>query len=191
MEYHTENDYSRFSNFSELLFYSYANLQMLHAALSMNIAQYNRTCYMIRSKAFKAYKEGRWEIHDLFQNNMDKIKCSSYCWYCGKEFSCKKELTIDHVFPRIKGGSNEVDNIIMVCKSCNSSKGDSDLLEWFFKNRKQFPPVIILQHYLKQIYLFAKNADLMSKKLEDLETMQLPFNYKYIPTHYPQPDYFR
>ena len=55
-----------FQNFGEYLYYAYANLQMLHYALKDGKPKYDRMCYMIRAKAFKAYKEGRWQIHDLF-----------------------------------------------------------------------------------------------------------------------------
>ena len=65
-----ETRYPRFNGFGEMLFWSYANLQMLVAANNMGKATYDRQCYMIRAKAFKAYKEGRWQINDLFKNNM-------------------------------------------------------------------------------------------------------------------------
>ena len=52
-----------FKNFGEYLYYAYANLQMLHYALKDGKSKYDRMCYMIRAKAFKAYKEGRWQIH--------------------------------------------------------------------------------------------------------------------------------
>lgn len=55
-----EKRYLRFNGFGEMLFWSYANLQMLVAANNMGKATYDRQCYMIRAKAFKAYKEGRW-----------------------------------------------------------------------------------------------------------------------------------
>ena len=120
--------YSKFANFGEYLFYSYANLQMLCYAIGVEKKKYDRMCFMIRSKAFKAYKEGRWNIHDLLDNNLAKIQNNNYCWYCGKEMPPSK-LTKDHVFPRSKGGDNDMDNIIMVCKSCNSSKGTMDLFK--------------------------------------------------------------
>ena len=51
--------FPEFQNFGEYLYYAYANLQMLHYALKADKPKYDRMCYMIRAKAFKAYKEGR------------------------------------------------------------------------------------------------------------------------------------
>lgn len=70
MKQKSEKRFPKFANFGEYLFWSYANLQMLCAALNMGKAKYDKSCYMIRAKAFKAYKEGRWQINDLFKNNM-------------------------------------------------------------------------------------------------------------------------
>lgn len=46
---------TNFQNFGEYLYYAYANLQMLHYALKDCKPRYDRMCYMIRAKAFKAY----------------------------------------------------------------------------------------------------------------------------------------
>ena len=176
----------QYANFGEYIYWSYANLQMLHYAVSAGIGKYDRTCYMIRSKAFKAYKEGRWNIHDLLEFNIAKIQKNDFCWYCGKKIEPSK-LTKDHVFPRTKGGNNDMDNIIMVCKECNSSKGKKDLFEWYAEVRKEWPPLNILIHYLKNIYLYSVEHGLLSLTLEDLELKELPFNWRFIPLKYPQP----
>lgn len=42
------------------------------------------------------------------------------CQCCGTT----EKLTIDHVIALNSGGSNSVENLQMLCKSCNSSKGD-------------------------------------------------------------------
>ena len=42
------------------------------------------------------------------------------CVYCGS----KKELTIDHVIPRSRGGKNTWDNLVTCCSKCNLKKGD-------------------------------------------------------------------
>lgn len=164
---------------------------MLCYAQSENKKRYDRFCFMVRSKAYKAYKDGRWNIHDLFENNIAKLKSDNKCWYCGCVVADKSELTADHVLPRSKGGKDDINNIIMVCKHCNSSKRDTDLLEWYFEKRHEFPPIAVLAHYLKQIYLYAKENNLLSIPYDEIEKMQIPFSYKYIPLDYPQPEYCR
>lgn len=182
-----EKRYSKFHNFGEMLYWSYANLQMLCAALRMEKSHYDKSCYMIRAKAFKAYKEGRWNIHDLLVFNIAKIKANNYCWYCGKEME-PSQLTKDHVFPRIKGGKDCIDNIIMVCKTCNSSKGKMDLFEWYEEIRNEWPPISVWIHYMKNIYLYSIDNGLMDKSFEDLDAMDLPFKWRYIPLEFPQPE---
>lgn len=178
-----------YANFGEYLYWSYANLQMMCYAVNAGKAKYDRMCYMIRAKAFKAYKEGRWNIHDLLEFNVEKIRQNNYCWYCGKEME-PSMLTKDHVFPRSKGGDNDMDNIIMVCKTCNSSKGDMDLFEWYAEVRKEWPPINVFVHYMKNIYLYSVENGLMDKHSDELDTMDLPFNWRYIPIDYPQPEFY-
>lgn len=42
------------------------------------------------------------------------------CQYCGS----KKNLTLDHVIPRSKGGKHGWDNVVTACQRCNSRKGN-------------------------------------------------------------------
>ena len=35
----------------------------------------------------------------------------------------KKEITVDHVIPRIAGGKHAIENLVLSCRSCNSNKG--------------------------------------------------------------------
>ena len=107
-----------------------------------------------------------------------------------KEVKDASELTIDHIFPRSKGGGNDADNIFLVCKHCNSSKRDMDLLEWFMTIREEFPPIPVLAHYLKNIYFYSLEHNLLDKHSEEMDKMSLPFNYRYIPLEYPEPEYF-
>ena len=54
MKQKSEKRFPKFANFGEYLFWSYANLQMLCAALNMGKAKYDKSCYMIRAKTFSA-----------------------------------------------------------------------------------------------------------------------------------------
>ena len=175
-----------FQKFGEYLYYAYSNLQMSHYALKDGKPRYDRMCYVIRANAFKAYKDGKY-IHDLFEFNITKIKHNDYCWYCGKEMEPTK-LTKDHVFPRSKGGVNEMDNIIMVCKTCNSSKGNMDLFEWYSEVCQEWPPFNVMVHYLKNIYLYSVENGLLYKHSTELDAMDIPFKWQYIPIDFPQPE---
>jgi len=47
------------------------------------------------------------------------------CQYCGrnpKQDKCK--LRVDHIIPRSKNGTNEVNNLITSCEECNLGKSD-------------------------------------------------------------------
>lgn len=48
----------------------------------------------------------------------DKNKCQ----YCGKRFPAT-ELTLDHIVPRVQGGSNSWSNLVCACLRCNTRKG--------------------------------------------------------------------
>lgn len=42
------------------------------------------------------------------------------CQYCGNQ----KDLTLDHLVPKAKGGKTSWNNLVTACKKCNSLKGD-------------------------------------------------------------------
>ena len=48
------------------------------------------------------------------------------CQYCFDVFDVK-QLTLDHVLPRSKGGETTWDNIVTSCRACNTYKGSKNL----------------------------------------------------------------
>jgi hypothetical protein len=46
----------------------------------------------------------------------DKHKCQ----YCGST----KNLTIDHIVPKSRGGQDTWENLVVACSTCNTKKGD-------------------------------------------------------------------
>lgn len=48
------------------------------------------------------------------------------CQYCGRR---SRDLTLDHVLPRSRGGQSTWENLVACCKHCNSKKGNHLLKE--------------------------------------------------------------
>lgn len=65
--------------------------------------------------------------HNIFKRD------SYQCQYCGD----KKDLTIDHVMPRSKGGRSTWKNLVAACKRCNARKGDNTPKEVDMKLKSQ------------------------------------------------------
>lgn len=61
------------------------------------------------------------------------------CVYCGS----KKNLTLDHVLPKSRGGRNSWNNLVTCCTSCNMKKGNRTPEEAGMKLRqKPYEPSI-------------------------------------------------
>jgi 5-methylcytosine-specific restriction endonuclease McrA len=46
-----------------------------------------------------------------------------WCYLCG-EAGTLEELSVDHVIPSSRGGSNLLENLALACFRCNAAKGD-------------------------------------------------------------------
>lgn len=53
------------------------------------------------------------------------------CAYCGKPPIHDSSLTIDHIKPKSKGGSDFTNNVTPACLKCNHSKGSTDWIKWY------------------------------------------------------------
>lgn len=66
------------------------------------------------------YREKRKEFNNQRKRLFEiLIKKNNKCLHCGYS----EKLSIDHVIPLIKGGSNHTSNLQILCISCNSKKG--------------------------------------------------------------------
>ena len=76
--------------------------------------------------------------------------CNRTCGYCGGEVS-EINFAVDHIEAKSKGGKDSPENIILVCKSCNSAKSNRDL-EWFRVHlsikRSKFSGIINVAQYI-------------------------------------------
>jgi hypothetical protein len=52
------------------------------------------------------------------------------CIYCGE-----RSESIDHVFPKSRGGLSVTENCVPACLGCNGRKGDADVFAWYRQQR--------------------------------------------------------
>ena len=62
-------------------------------------------------------KEVKFTRHNVFERDKNT------CQYCGKIFD-RKELNLDHIIPRDRGGMTSWENIVCSCIPCNTRKGN-------------------------------------------------------------------
>jgi hypothetical protein len=60
-------------------------------------------------------------------------------------------------------------------------------MEWMVTQNK-FLPLMVIRRYLKLSYDYCFNNELLDKKVEELNNLELPFNIDLIPTNYPNPN---
>ncbi|WCM21394.1 HNH endonuclease [Paraburkholderia bryophila] len=75
---------------------------------------------LVRQKFFQRRREYQAQFDAVFARDKEA------CVYCGK----RKHLTLDHVMPKSRGGSDDFENLALACRSCNSSKGARTPEEW-------------------------------------------------------------
>ena len=172
------------STVGELLHWSYANLAMAHAAVTANAQQFGRLQFMVRARLYKGLSAGTMNIGPLADDERLKMVLPQACCYCGS----RSHLSVDHLMPTKKGGSNSGDNLVWACRSCNSSKCANDALEWL-ANQGHFPPLLLLRRYLKLSIELSQERGLMGRPLDSVP--ELPFSLAAIPLSFPQPAQLR
>ena len=62
-------------------------------------------------------KEVKFTRHNIFERDKNT------CQYCGHKFD-RRDLNLDHVIPRDRGGPTTWENIVCSCIECNTRKGN-------------------------------------------------------------------
>jgi len=75
------------------------------------------------------------------------------CQYCDKKIN-KKDITIDHVIPRCKGGKDNWFNCVSCCTNCNNFKGDRTPEEANMELAKEpsRPPLIMCEEPMPELW---------------------------------------
>ena len=166
------------------LFWSYSNLGMAHAAVEKGATGYKQLHFIIRNRLYSGLRKGTMNIGPLADDEKLKMILPQACCYCG----ARENLSVDHLIPSHKGGANAGENMVWACRSCNSSKCATDVLEWLAK-RDQFPPLLLLRRYLKLAVDYCVENEIMDMPLEEVQ--DVPFSISAIPHDFPPPSELR
>ncbi len=123
----------------DLIFYQYAKI----IASSAGIPGYRFIMHIM-----KKLSSGDLKMSEALRELKMQMSGNKNCVYC----QSTKNLSWDHLIPRIKGGPNTGENGVWACIPCNSSKGMKGIYEWYGINRKDEVPRLIVGKYLKLLY---------------------------------------
>lgn len=127
----------------ELIYWEYAKLM----ARAVGTRWENN--YRFITSRYNKLKNGEIKWSDIESDNLKQMGRAK-CEYCG---STTPPLTRDHIIPLIKGGINIQNNLVLACKSCNSSKNDRDVFDWYYNVRHEKEiPKMVWSKYLKLVY---------------------------------------
>lgn len=125
----------------ELIFYQYSKIISESSGFSKNFN-------FIMDRVNKL-KSGEITMSSITRELKMQIRSTEKnCEYCGG----LDNLSWDHIIPQSKCGQDNADNLILCCKSCNSSKGSKCLYEWFGLENKDKIPRIVAGKYLKLLF---------------------------------------
>jgi len=141
----------------DLLFWQYA-------AIMTGAATGDKREWALRMSFFGKLQRGEIVWSTSVSEWLLEMENPRVCIYCGQEGA----LTTEHILPRSRGGENVADNVVRVCKSCNSSKGAKGLYEWKGLEHKNEHSRIAEGKYLKYLYTLFERNNLLDAKLDDL-----------------------
>jgi len=89
------------------------------------------------------------------------------CVYCG----AKEDLSTDHLIPKNRGGDDTADNLVLACKTCNSSKGDKGVFEWLGLKKKDNLHRLVAGKYLKHLLKIHQEKGTLFLSKDDLNVL--------------------
>jgi hypothetical protein len=123
----------------DLIFYQYAKLIASSA---------KKPEYGFVMNRMKKLSSGEIKMSEVLREIKMQISGDKHCEYC----ESTEDLSWDHLIPCIKDGPDIAENVVLACRSCNSSKGSKGIYEWYGLDKKDKIPRLIIGKYLKLLY---------------------------------------
>lgn len=144
----------------DLLFWQYAKIIAQSAG-------YGKKNYGFIMSRFNKLQSGEIQWSGSIREWVKEREKTDECIYCGS----KDDLSTDHLIPVSRGGPNIGDNAVVACKSCNSSKCDKGIYEWFGLQGKDTVPRIAEGKYLKLLFDLHEKRGTLDKGTKELEEL--------------------
>ncbi len=150
----------------DLIYWQYAKI------ISKSAGMGKKNYGFIMSK-FKDLQKGEIEWSTSIREYVKEREAEDKCIYCEDE---KENLTLEHLLPLSREGPDLSENAVLVCQSCNSSKGDKRLYEWYadkedMETASYDVPRIAEGKYLKLLHKLHKEKGTLNTSLEELEKL--------------------
>ena len=97
----------------------------------------------MHTKQRNNFKKRQWDL--------GQKRCAYCCIQLNWALDQKNSASVDHIICVVHGGTNIVDNLLLVCHSCNNSRGDMRLDKWVRSN-KGIPNVSYLRNRYQRAY---------------------------------------
>ncbi|MBU1182674.1 MAG: HNH endonuclease [Proteobacteria bacterium] len=113
---------------------------------------------------FKKLRDGYITISTTLREWEREQELPKECVFCG----ATSDLTTDHLIPINRGGDDSPDNVVLACKSCNSSRGDKGVFEWLGLEKKDRLHRLVAGKYLKELLAIHEKAGTLYLSKSDL-----------------------
>jgi hypothetical protein len=122
---------------------------------------------------YKKLSSGEMKWSSSVRNHQKELDKGRVCVYCGSTES----MSMDHIIPMSRAGTDQRivklldsnDNCVYACKSCNASKGNHDIFEWYGLERQDDIPELVMSKFLKLAYELHETQGTLDMKDPNLD----------------------
>ena len=144
----------------EEIYYEYAKL--------MSRSAFNRKIqYGFVTNKFKELKSRQINMSGTIREWQQEHELLKECVFCG----AKEELETDHLIPKSRGGSDSADNLVLSCKTCNTSRNYRGIFEWLGLKKKDGLHRLVAGKYLKELYELHDKKGTLDISVNELQTL--------------------
>lgn len=113
---------------------------------------------------FQKLRNGDISISETIREWEREQELPKECVFCGTS----ENLTTDHLIPRNRGGDDSSENLVLACRTCNSSRGNRGIFEWLGLERKDTLHRLVAGKYLKLLLRIHEEAGSLDVSKESL-----------------------